>query len=372
MISRLGKLMQIRKTRPVDAFLITSPASVKYFSGYFFYFEYGSSPFHLLPAMLMLAPDQEASLLLADNESGHADAVDPLLTIRTYDSYTFEKAGDPTGSFIRNLRLFIDRNHLGACRIGVEPASFPLVAAKALEDIYPSIRWVDLTQDVARNRWIKDEDEIRAIRQAAALADLGQEAVLKYAQPGMRELELFALAHRDMEAVVGHRIPLMADLSTGQNTNAGGGMPTNAVVQPGDLILSDFQPCLDGYWGDSCNTMAVGGATREQKEIFALVKEALDIGIAAIKPGIPANRVDRLMRDHIGNYPHHSGHSVGTAYHEYPRITPYNDQLLEAGMFIALEPAIYKKEYGIRLEHLMLVTAHGAEVITRFRHRLEP
>jgi uroporphyrinogen-III synthase len=38
MISRIEKLKLIKKTKEVDAFLITSPSSVKYFSGYFFYF----------------------------------------------------------------------------------------------------------------------------------------------------------------------------------------------------------------------------------------------------------------------------------------------------------------------------------------------
>ena len=81
--------------------------------------------------------------------------------------------------------------------------------------------------------------------------------------------------------------------------------------------------------------------------------------------------IDKLMRAHIGNYPHHSGHSVGTAYHEEPRITPYNMIELEPGMLVALEPAIYKEDWGIRLEHLILVTPTGAEILTKYRHRLE-
>ena len=41
------------------------------------------------------------------------------------------------------------------------------------------------------------------------------------------------------------------------------------------------------------------------------------------------------------------------------------------GMIIALEPAIYKEDYGIRLEHVMLVTGSGCEVLTKFNHRFE-
>ena len=77
------------------------------------------------------------------------------------------------------------------------------------------------------------------------------------------------------------------------------------------------------------------------------------------------------MRSHLkaeGNFGHHGGHGVGTIYHEEPRIVPYNTMILQPGMVIALEPAVYKNDYGIRLEHLMLVTKDGCEVLTNFNH----
>jgi Xaa-Pro dipeptidase len=45
--------------------------------------------------------------------------------------------------------------------------------------------------------------------------------------------------------------------------------------------------------------------------------------------------------------------------------------ILEAGMVIALEPAIYKDDFGIRLEHLMLVTKDGCDLLTKFTHSFE-
>jgi Xaa-Pro aminopeptidase len=370
-ISRIRKLAAVKREKRVDAFLITSASSVKYFSGYFFYFEYGSSPFHLLPAVLTVIPDQDACLILADNEMGQFSSVDSSIRVVDYESYTFEAPGDPARACMRKICAFIDQHHLGAARIGVEQNSLPFVIVKELEALYPSVEWVNVGPEINLCKLVKDADEIDWIRQAAALSDIGQAAVFKYAEEGMRELELFALAHRDIEASVGYRVPLMSDLSSGVGTNAGGGIPTNRVIRTGDLILSDFQACLQGYWGDSCSTMVIGTPAPEQEKNFNLVREALEIGIEAIKPGMRANKIDRLMRNHIGNYPHHSGHGVGTAYHEDPRITPYNDMELQPGMLIALEPAIYKENYGIRLEHLMLVTSGGCEVLTKFQHHFQ-
>ncbi len=371
MISRIPKLNEIKKLKDIDGFMICSSSSVKYFSGYFFYFEYVSSPLHLLPAILMVVPDQDAGLILADNEMGRSSFIDPILTVLPYESYTYEKPPDPSGECLKKVCAFIEKNKLGSSRIGIEPDTIPFLIAQKLDELYPFIEWVDIRADIERFKSVKDRDEIDCIRLAAGLADIGQEAVLKYAREGMTELELFALVHRDMEASAGFRVPLMSDLSCGTGTNSGGGMPTNKIIRTGDLVLSDFQPCLQGYWGDSCNTMVVGTPTAAQKKIFIHVKEALEIGIQAMKPGVRASEIDRLMRKHIGDYPHHSGHSVGTAYHEAPRITPYNETELEPGMVIALEPAIYKEDYGVRLEHLMLVTANGSELLTQFKHRFE-
>jgi Xaa-Pro aminopeptidase len=371
MISRIAKLEHIQSAKHIDAFLISSPSSVKYFSGYFFYFEHGSSPFHLLPAILMIDRSGDASLVIADNEIGQSDFVDPKITLRTYESYTYEKAPDPSGECLTKIVEFIRTNKLEAARIGIEGDQFPFVIAEKLAELFPGIEWKDIKEEVSRLKSVKDPDEIECIRRAAALSDIGQQAVVGFAREGMTELELFAIVHGEIEKAVGTRVPLMSDLSTGSNTNSGGGIPTNKKIKSGDLILSDFQACLQGYWGDSCSTIVVGSATEDQKKTWKLVHEALDIGINAIKPGVEAREVDRLMRAHIGNYPHHSGHGVGTSYHEGPRITPYNSTKLVPGMTIALEPAIYKQHWGIRLEHLMLVHASGAELITKFKHRLE-
>jgi len=114
MISRILKLSEIKKGKHVDAFLIGSASSVKYFSGYFFYFEYGSSPFHLLPAILMVVPDQDVALILADNEMGQSSYIDPIITVILYESYTYEKPPNPAGECLKKICAFIEKNKLGS------------------------------------------------------------------------------------------------------------------------------------------------------------------------------------------------------------------------------------------------------------------
>jgi hypothetical protein len=88
---RIKKLSEIKKTKNVNAFLFTSPASIKCFSGYFYNFETGPSPFHLLPAALFVSPFQKFLLLVTDSESDKLITLHPHPLVTNYSSYVYEE-----------------------------------------------------------------------------------------------------------------------------------------------------------------------------------------------------------------------------------------------------------------------------------------
>ena len=373
MSPRLGKLAPIAQAKRLDAFLLTSPISMMYFCGHFYNFEIGPSPFHLIPAALFAIPDGDAALIIADNETSPVNDSDSGFSVCPYGSYVYTESLDFTRRFLLPVFEFANRHRLYHARIGVEADSLPFSVARSLTDKYPQIQWVDITTELARLRMIKDRDELLSIRATTHLCDVGQEAVLKYARPGMTEIELFTLVRGEMDTAAEQRVPMMADLVSGSRSFEAGGNPSSREIAKGDLVLSDITPCLNGYWGDTCNTMVVGEPSPAQVANFKLIEEALEIAMDAVKPGVRACDIDSILRKHISavsQYDHHSGHGVGLAYHEEPRITPYNQLELLPGMVIAIEPGIYIDGYGIRLEHLVEVTASGCKKISNFKHRL--
>jgi len=374
MPSRINRLTEIQAKRKVDAFLFTSPATVKHLSGYFFNFDTGPSPFHYIPAALFIIPVENFSLLVADNEQDKLITLKPDIHVAYYSSYDYKQPFRFAEDFFLQLLNIIEANRASNARVGIEMNTFPYGLFKALSENCPGMKFSDITEEINYVKAIKDEDEIACIRQASVLSDIGQASVLQYAKKGITELELFARVRLAMETKAGTRVPMMTDLVGGKATSSGGGNPTDRIIHENDLILSDLTPCLNGYWSDSCNTMVVGTPTAEQRKVFSLVKEALEIGIHTIRPGVQAKEVDFNMRNHLegeGGFGHHGGHGVGTVYHEEPRIAPYNAMVLQPGMVIALEPAIYKNDYGIRLEHLVVVTQSGCEIISKFNHIFE-
>jgi Xaa-Pro dipeptidase len=368
MVQRVSRLGELKQRKRLDAFLLTSQPSVKCFSGYFFNFETGPSPFQLLPAALVTVSNSESTLLIADTESHQLSTLRSGITVRSYISYTYDKPLDFERQFLIQLHDIIKEGKLQNARLGIEIDAIPAVITQSLHSRFPKIEFVDVTSEILLLRAVKDKDEIDLIRSSVALCDIGQMSALKNAKVGISELELFSKVRYEMESAAGSRIPILLDFISGKRTSASGGLPTNKTIESGDLVLSDLVPCLNGYWGDSCNTFVVGKATSSQMKAFDSVKEALQIGIDAVRPGVKAMQVDKLMRAHIGDFFHHGGHGIGTVYHEEPRIVPYNDIELVPNMVIALEPGIYKEDFGIRLEHSVVVTETGCEVLTKFNH----
>jgi Xaa-Pro aminopeptidase len=146
----------------------------------------------------------------------------------------------------------------------------------------------------------------------------------------------------------------------------------------GDVLMTDLSPCLEGYWGDSCNCVVVGAEpTSRQKEMFSVAHATLMAVTEAVKPGVEARELDALCRrllSEAGGWqlPHHTGHGLGTSFHDDPRLVPYDSTPLQAGMVLAIEPGAYDTGagIGIRTEHIVAVTQGGCEVLTGFRHTL--
>jgi Xaa-Pro aminopeptidase len=239
-----------------------------------------------------------------------------------------------------------------------------------------SSAWVDVAGPLESVRAAKFPDEIECMRRAGVVADLVQTTVKEEAADGVREVDLATRAVARAWESVGRRFPILLTLTAGAGTAAiGGWEPTERRIAAGELVCADTAPWLDGYWSDTCNAVVVGEPTDRQAEVFAVVQRALQAGLAAARPGVEARRVDEacrsVMREAGHEYPHHSGHGLGLAHTEPPRITPDSQEIIREGMVIALEPGAYVEGWGgFRHEHVFVVRALENELLTRFEHVL--
>jgi Xaa-Pro aminopeptidase len=329
-----------------------------------------SNPFVAFPALLCIGP-ADALLVVADF---HRSDVRDKQHVIFYRSYDFENAPDPAGELRTALLGALDTAGIVPGTIGVEALSLPYEIADLLRAAGRTP--VGCDSAIAPWRRIPSLANLEAIKRACRLADVVQQAVKDNATPGISEAELAGLAAAAMYREAGRRVPAILTVTTGPEATAtGGGVATDRRVRQGDLVLTDTSPWVGGGWSDTANSVYVGTPDRETRRRFDAVRRALHEGISLCRPGVVAREVDQKVREmlaeHGRTYQHHTGHAIGAAWSEEPRITPYNDLQIEAGMVLALEPAIYREGWGgIRLEHVFLVGAKDNEVLTQFEHTL--
>ena len=181
-----------------------------------------------------------------------------------------------------------------------------------------------------------------------------------------------------METAAGGRICVAGEYSSGvDRTPAVFDWPRNRKLEIGDPVVADIAPRVAGYWGDSCNTLVIGGEpSAEQVRVLAAAQAGIEKARESLRPGITAAEFDAGVRAAVVaaggvDYPHHSGHGIGTSVHENPRLVPGDHTVLVPGMVIMCEPATYLPGIAsARLEWMFLVTESGNEVLTDFEHRI--
>ena len=324
-----------------------------------------ATPFVLVPALLCLGP-ADAVLVVADFHA--SDVRGSGARVVSYRSYDYRRAPDPAGELRAALVSTLDDAGFAEGPTGVESRHLPHAVAEWLEQAGRA--------PVACDTAVEVTPDLDAIKRACRLADVAQQAVKDHAEPGISEAELAGLAAAAMFREAGKRVPAILTVTTGaESTSTGGGVSTARVVQAGDLVLTDTSPWIDGAWSDTANAVFVGTPDATTRERFDLIRRALHEGIALCRPGVVAKDVDRKVRamlaEHGPTYGHHTGHRIGAAWSEEPRITPYCGERFEEGMVLALEPALYLPGWGgIRLEHTFLVGAVDNEILTKFEHTL--
>lgn len=345
--------------------------------------EIGWGPLYPFAAgtLVVLRPNGAGWIVCAEGDEEAGPTVFGL-EVETYVGYTLEplRPYENCEALLRRLvALAASEGAEGEGHGGTSPvaAAAQLVAVEAHTHplaLAPRGETVDVAESLRALRVQKDVAEVELIERAARVVSAGQRAFRELAEPGMREIDLFSLVHTKMEQVAANRVPVLPDLMSGPRTLLSGVPPTDRVIEPDELVLCDLLARVDGYWADSCTTICVGTPTMAMRQLNDACREALEVGISMARPGTQAGHLDSRLRSILRQagfeYPHHSGHGVGTNFHEEPRIVPGATFRLEEGMVIAIEPAGFGQGIGCRVEHLVEVLPGGGRVLTDYELQL--
>ena len=270
----------------------------------------------------------------------------------------------------------LSKSYFKSRKIAIDVLNGPAVAALNKE----GIEVVDAKLILEQARVIKSSDEIKCMRSAIDVAEMGIVKMREQLKPGMTENELWSILHQTNIENYGEWIECRL-LASGERTNPWMQECGNKVIQDGELVAFDTDMVGPyGYCADISRAFVVGNKFNdEQKKLYSMAVEQIDYNSRLIKDGLSFKEFTEkswvLPEDYYPNRYSVMVHGIGLC-DEWPAIRYPTDGGERSGMFqknmtITVESYIGKvggKE-GVKLEQQYLIGENGLELMSH--HPLE-
>jgi len=201
---------------------------------------------------------------------------------------------------------------------------------------------------------IKTDEEVELIRKSSLLVAKAHAEVAKMIEPGVSTLKLDQRAEEyiydngGVPAFKGYN-GFPNTLCMSPNSQIVHGIPNNEPLKSGSILSVDCGVFMNGFYGDSAYTYAIGNIDKETQKLLDITKESLYKGI---EQAIVGNRVgdisfaiQKYAESHnYGVVRELVGHGIGEHLHESPEVPNYGRKgrgtKLMNGLVIAIEPMI--------------------------------
>jgi len=350
-LARQAKLRQHLAASRFDALLISHLPNIRYLCGFT-----GSAGFLLV--------EDSGSVFFTDaryDTQAHAEVQAAKVVIARKS--VLQCVGDWFGKRRKRARGW---------KIGVEAEHLTLADKKRLKDQLPSgTKLREAATTVERARMVKDTDELSRIRDAVNLGAKLFERAIEVLRGGVTEAEVAAEMEYAARRAGAQEMSFPTIVASGARSALPHGRASNQRIQAGEFVVCDFGVILAGYCSDQTRTVWVGSVPEEAHRVYEAVREAQQAAVDAVRPGSAVSKVDAaarkvLRKAGLGRYfTHSTGHGVGLEIHEAPRVAAGQNEKLQPGMVITIEPGVYfAGKWAVRIEDMVAVTATGCEVLT--------
>ena len=239
-------------------------------------------------------------------------------------------------------------------------------------------------------------EDFEGMRRAGRLAAQCLDMLVPHVLPGVASETLddlarsFIMDHGALPACLGYR-GYTKTLCISANHVVCHGIPGPKPLREGDIINIDVTAILDGWHGDTSRMYGVGEVAPRARRLVDVTYEALERGLAAIKPGATFGDIGYAIQSHVeasrcSVVRDFCGHGVGRLFHDAPNVLHYGRRgegaRLQPGMFFTVEPMVNlgrppvkilsdgwtavtrDKSLSAQCEHSVGVTETGVEVFT--------
>ncbi|HTB10232.1 MAG TPA: Xaa-Pro peptidase family protein [Bryobacteraceae bacterium] len=330
----------------IDALLVSSPANVRYLTGY---------------------AGSNGILLLTKSDSHFF--TDPRYALEVAQQITCKVHVEKKPLLVAAAAI-IKRKRLK--KIGFESSWLRYDDyIRVKEDLPLGSALHPIGRIIEEQRMVKSAAEMSLIRRSVATNSEAYSKTIRRVHAGAREMDIAAELDYQMRALGAEKAAFDTIVAAGPRTALPHAHPTPHRLGENELLLIDMGASQEGYASDMTRVAHTGTPPKRILRLYKAVLEAQLAALSSIKAGITTGEVDAAARNVLKRHEldrafvHSTGHGLGLEIHEPPRIARKDKTKLQAGMAITIEPGAYIDGLGgIRIEDTVLVTEHGCEVLT--------
>ncbi len=360
----------------VDAFVLFGPNNVSYFSRFGFVATER-------PIAYLLTP-QRSILLLPRLEVEHGEQVGLIDEVIPYPEYPGLRRP------LEFLQAKMVELGLGNRTIGVDADGYGRLygyRGPKLSELLPEAKIVDVMDEIEHMQMLNSAEELDLLREACKWGDVAHRYLQDLSEVGVSEIEIAQkasmAASQEMLRTLGPEFRPRSIFGSVASAGFRGqvgvasanphALSNNALLQPGDCLVTGAAASVFGYSGELERSMVVRAPSAEQERYFNLMLAAQTLAIETIRPGIPCSAVDDAVNQFFAEnglqetWRHHTGHAKSTLIHEAPFLDRGDHRMIEVGMVFTVEPGIYVEGLGgFRHSDTVAVTETGVEWLTDY------
>lgn len=262
--------------------------------------------------------------------------------------------------------------HKALRRIGIEAAHITIAERAVLSKaLGRSFTLIAATPIVEALRMIKDAEEISRIRSACQLGVKLFDTITANLKAGIPESRVAGELEFAARKSGVDQMSFPTIIAGGERSALPHGRASAAPIPARGFVVCDFGVILAGYCSDMTRTVHMGTPTFKARATYEGVRQAQQAALETVKPGVTVGEVDHAARKLLYNrklgkfFTHSTGHGVGLEIHEAPRIAAAQNEVLQPGMVVTIEPGVYLPgKWGVRIEDSVVVTETGCDILT--------
>ena len=355
-------LLSFIEEKGLEGYLVTNPANIFYFTGFFYVTNERPSGFYI-------SKNNKSKLFipLLEKENSENTVVDNILIYEEFpgkvNPYSF------MADNINEKNIGTDINNI-----------------KIIDQIKNNFQKLDYEADIRNFRYQKLEEEINLISEAAKYADLTLEFLKDHAdhminnQTNERELVKFCTEEAKKEMLNNlsadfDETPcnVVATIHSGPRGAFPHGKSLSRIPKKNETLICGVGACVGGLYAESGVTFILGEPNHDQMDIINTMKEVNDEVISNLKEGIECEYINqiatRIYKDsgYFKFVRHRIGHGMGFEGHEAPWLSPGDKTVLKKNMIFSNEPGIYRPNIdGYRTISSMIVETNNGRQISKF------